>query len=584
MFLFSPFAGINGSNSAEHLGFLNRTNNGRADNHVFGVEFDLFKNQEFNDIDDNHVGVNLNSLSSNFSHTAGYWVDVNDGEDSDKDWSFRELKLNDGRNYQVWIDYEDVRLNVTMAPVGVTRPGKSLLSVDVDLDDVFLDEMYVGFTAATGRLAEGHNILGWSFSNTDFDLSDELVTDGLPSFVLEGDSIVKSKGFVAGVTVGSVLVFLGVVGVVAVCVRRRWKRMGEMEDWEFEYWPHRMSYQEIEVGTKGFADENVIGVGGNGKVYKGVLDGALVAVKCISHDNGDGMREFLAEISSLGRLKHRNLVGLRGWCKRQRGSFMLVYDYMENGSLDKRVFGCDESEMVSYQDRIRVLKDVANGVLYLHDGWESKVLHRDIKASNVLLDKDMNGRLGDFGLARMHRHEEVPSTTRVVGTIGYLAPEVINRGRVSTQSDVFGFGILILEVLCGKRPIQEGQPPLVDWVWHKMKHRELIGAMDERLLHRGDFDHGEAEKILNLGMLCAYPDPAARPTMRQVVRILEGRARENGDTESEDIEKCLLNPQEMWSKYPLYLGRRDHPTFNEIKGDISSSISLSLSDVIVEGR
>uniref|UniRef100_A0A7N0TQF7 non-specific serine/threonine protein kinase n=1 Tax=Kalanchoe fedtschenkoi TaxID=63787 RepID=A0A7N0TQF7_KALFE len=263
---------------------------------------------------------------------------------------------------------------------------------------------------------------------------------------------------------------------------------------------------------------------------------------------------------------------------------MLVYDYMENGSLDRRVFECEESEMLSYQDRMRVLKDVATGILYLHEGWENKVLHRDIKASNVLLDKEMNGRLGDFGLARMHGHEQVPNTTRVVGTIGYLAPEVIKRGRFSTQSDVFGFGILILEVLCGKRPIKEGQPPLVDLVWLKMKQRQLLSALDERLTRRGGFDMEEAEKILHLGMLCAYPDPTARPTMRQVVRILEGRTRENDDTECEDIEKCLSNPQEMWSKYPLYLGRGDHPTFKEIKESISSSMSLSWSDALVEGR
>ncbi|KAL6201444.1 hypothetical protein ACLB2K_025158 [Fragaria x ananassa] len=139
---------------------------------------------------------------------------------------------------------------------------------------------------------------------------------------------------------------------------------------------------------------------------------------------------------------------------------MLVYDYMENGSLDKLVFDCDESKMLGFEDMIRVLRDVASGVLYLHEGWESKVLHRDIKASNVLLDKDMNGRLGDFGLARMHSHGDVLGTTRVVGTVGYLAPEIIHVGRASSQTDVFGFGILILEVMCGRRPIEEGKPPL----------------------------------------------------------------------------------------------------------------------------
>ena len=170
---------------------------------------------------------------------------------------------------------------------------------------------------------------------------------------------------------------------------------------------------------------------------------------------------------------------------------MLVYDYLENGSLDKRVFDCDEGKMLSCEERIRILKDVASGVLYLHEGWESKVLHRDIKASNVLLDKDLNGKLGDFGLARMHSHGQVASTTRVVGTVGYLAPEVVRSGRASTQTDVFGFGVLILEVMCGRRPIEEGKQPLVEVVWQSMMQGHLLNVLDPRIKARGGFDEEE---------------------------------------------------------------------------------------------
>jgi len=171
-------------------------------------------------------------------------------------------------------------------------------------------------------------------------LSDELITTELPSFILPKDSIFKSKGFVAGFTVGAFLVICVLVLLALVLIHRkrlRERKRQEMEDWELEYWPHRMVYEEIEATTKGFSEENVIGVGGNGKVYKGVLRGGVeIAVKRISHEN-DGLREFLAEVSSLGRLKQRNLVGLRGWCKKDVGSFLLVYDYMENGSLRKLV-------------------------------------------------------------------------------------------------------------------------------------------------------------------------------------------------------------------------------------------------------
>ncbi|KAL6333277.1 hypothetical protein AAG906_028460 [Vitis piasezkii] len=597
VFLFAPVTGIEGTTSSQHLGFLNRTNDGNSTNHVFGVKFDVFKNEEFGDISDNHVGINVNSLTSMSAHEAGYWPDngkISSGggnsssEEDEK--SFKRLQLNNGKNYQVWIDYMDFHINVTMAVAGKTRPQRPLLSVALNLSDVFLDDMYVGFTAATGRLVESHRILAWSFSNSNFSLSSELITSGLPSFVPPKKSIFQSKGFIAGITVGVFfcVVFCSVFSWFLI----RWKRLRArrregMEEWELEYWPHRITHQEIEAATNGFSEENVIGTGGNGKVYKGVLEGgAEIAVKRISHENDQGMREFVAEISSLGRLKHRCLVSLRGWCKRENGSFMLVYDYMENGSLDKRVFECEESQILIFKDRIRVLKDVASGVLYLHEGWESKVLHRDIKASNVLLDRDMNGRLGDFGLARMHGHDKVGSTTRVVGTVGYLAPEVIRTGRASAQTDVFGFGVLILEVLCGRRPMEEGKQHLIDWVWELMMKGELVLALDERLRSRGELDEEEVEKVLHLGLLCTYPDPSARPTMRQVVKILEG-GNEVCESEGEEMDAYLLESvrsKSMWSKYSHTFGRGSHPTFEDFRQSLASSMSMSWSDAILDGR
>ncbi|KAG8385550.1 hypothetical protein BUALT_Bualt03G0056900 [Buddleja alternifolia] len=591
VFLFVPHQGIEGASSAQHLGLLNFTNNGSPNNHMFGVEFDVFENEEFQDIDNNHVGIDVNSLISVSSHEAGYWRDQN---------SFNRLTLNNGRNYQVWIDYVDGVVNVTMATVGMRRPNRPLLSVPINnLSQVFEDEMYVGFTASTGALIESHRILAWSFSNTNFSLSDRLITRGLPSFELPETPIHRRRGFIAGVTVG-VLFFAVVCSVVAFLWIRRNRRIRkereEMEDWELEYWPHRITYQEIESATKNFSEEYVIGIGGNGKVYKGVLPGGSeIAVKRISHENGDGVRAFLAEISSLGRLKHRNLVGLRGWCKKEKGSLILVYDYMENGSLDNRIFECDESKMLSFEERIRVLKQVASGVLYLHDGWESKVLHRDIKASNVLLDKEMNARLADFGLARMHDHDAVAGTTRVVGTVGYLAPEILSSGRASTQTDVFSYGVLILEVICGRRPIEEGKPPLVDWLWDLMRKGELLNAVDERLRARGGIDEVEAEKVLHLGLLCALPETNARPKMRHVVKLFEGKNEKDVDeTEGEDMDSYLLakmRTNEIWSMYPNIFnsgsgsgsGSGSHPTFEEIRQGLSSSMSLTWSSTIVDG-
>ncbi|XAR59158.1 Non-specific serine/threonine protein kinase [Bertholletia excelsa] len=589
VFLFVPHTGTEGATSAQNLGFLNRTNDGNSSNHVFGIEFDVFENEEYGDISANHVGIDVNSLTSVASHNAGYcsiYCYNRYYTDSDEN-SFKEVKLNNGRNYQVWIDYDGLNISVTMALAGKKRPRRPLLNASLDLSWVLKDEMFVGFTASTGQLVEAHRVLAWSFSNTNFSIGEALVTTNLPSYESPKSSVFRSKGFTAGLIVGIFLLIVG-FSVFSLLLIRRNRRRGEMEEWELEYWPHRIDYKEIDRATGGFCEENVIGIGGNGKVYKGALAGVpQVAVKPISCKNNEGMREFLAEISSLGRLKHRNLVGLRGWGRKEKGSLILVYDYMENGSLDKRVFECGESEMLSWEDRIRILKDVASGILYLHEGWEAKVLHRDIKASNVLLDKEMNGRLGDFGLARIHGHGHAPSTTRVVGTVGYVAPEVVKMGRASTQTDVFGFGILILEVICGRRPIEEGKPNLVDWVWELMGRGELANALDERMRVKGGIDKEEVERVLQLGLLCASPDPKSRPSMRQVIGVLEGKVGETDGIETEDMDVYLLEKmksKERWSKYAPGSSAGSHPTFEQMRQSISSSISLSWSDVILEGR
>ncbi|CAN1166049.1 L-type lectin-domain containing receptor kinase VII.1 [Linum perenne] len=589
VFLFIPFTGVAGASSSQNLGFLNRTIDNDPNTHIFGVEFDVFANQEFNDIDDNHVGIDLNSLTSRFASPAGYWPDSGGG-------GFKPLKLNSGENYQVWIDYRDGSMNVTMARAGTRRPRRHLLNVSVDLSEVFEEEMFVGFTAATGRLVQSHKILGWSFSNSNFSFSEGLIATGLPSFVLASDSIVESKGFIAGITVGSFVVLcFGILITVWLIKKKAGKKKDEeegMEDWELEYWPHRITYKEIEEATKGFSEENVIGVGGNGKVYKGVLPSGEVAVKRISPEN-DGTREFLAEIASLGRLKHRNLVGLRGWCKREKGTFLLVYDYMENGSLDQWIFDAGGEKFLNWDDRIRVLSDVAAGIRYLHEGWEAKVLHRDIKASNVLLDKEMNGRLGDFGLARMHEHGQVARTTRVVGTAGYLAPEVIHTGRVSTRTDVFGFGILILEVVSGKRPIEGGgKPTLVDATWELMREGKVMECVDPRV--RGPdglgVDKEEVERVIRLGLVCTHPEASTRPTMSQVTKVLEvGRISNDNEVESEDMDAYLLQRSrtDVWmsrySRSDLGHGWGSHPTMDDVRPtQSSSSASGSWTTTIIE--
>ncbi|CAN1844455.1 Probable L-type lectin-domain containing receptor kinase VII.2 [Linum perenne] len=263
--------------------------------------------------------------------------------------------------------------------------------------------------------------------------------------------------------------------------------------------------------------------------------------------------KFLIHCGIHGRLKHRNLVSIKGWCKNEKGSLILVYEYMENGSLDRKIFNDDHhSSVLSWEDRMRILRDAARGILYLHEGWEVTVLNRDIKASNVLLDKEMNARLGDFGLAKMHQHGVATSTTmtQVVGTVGYMAPEMVTTGRASTQTDVFSFGVLMLEVICGRRPVEQGKPSLVDMVRKVMDKGDVISVVDSRVKARGKFEDEEVERMVRLALLCTYGDPKVRPTMRQVVKALE---RGNESQIDDALEANLLDRagrnNGLWSGY-----------------------------------
>ncbi|KAK3406943.1 hypothetical protein EUGRSUZ_K03068 [Eucalyptus grandis] len=233
------------------------------------------------------------------------------------------------------------------------------------------------------------------------------------------------------------------------------------------------------------------------------------------------MRQFIAEIISIGRLRHRNIVTLLGYCRR-KGELLLVYDYMPNGSLDKYLYN-QPRVTLSWSLRFGVIKGVAYGLSYLHEGWEQVVIHRDIKASNVLLDSELNARLGDFGLARLYDHGADPRTTHLVGTFGYLAPENTRSARATTSTDVFAFGAFLLEVACGRRPIEtRGEEPLilVDWVFSCWDKGDILEARDPNL--GTDFVAKEVELVLQLGLLCSQSQPTARPSMRQVVQYLDG--------------------------------------------------------------
>ncbi|KAL6893793.1 hypothetical protein ACP4OV_007891 [Aristida adscensionis] len=522
-FALAPSRDVPGAVAGKNLGLFNTTDNeGEGRSGVVAVELDTAADDEFGDVNDNHVGVDVNSLRSVRSAPAAY-VDAGTGR-------FTNFSLIAGKPLQVWVEYDGaaMRLEVTASPAGVPRPAVPLLSYIVNLSSAVADDTYVRFSAANGAAASSHYVLGWSFrlgggGAPDLDLS-KLPKVPPPS----GPKKTMPLLLLLALLLLAVVVLLLVSVAVAALVVRRRRFAEEEEDWEVEYGPHRISYRDLHRATRGFRD--VVGVGGFGRVYHGVFPrtGGEVAVKKVSHNSRQGLREFVSEIASMSRLRHRNLVRLLGYCRR-RGELLLVYDYMVNGSLDGHLFdgggGGGGRPALSWEQRAKIVRGVAAGLLYLHEGWEQVVVHRDVKASNVLLDADMNGRLSDFGLARLCDHGSNPQTTRVVGTIGYLAPELSKTGKATTSSDVFAFGAFLLEVACGRRPMElsdnADSPGLVDLVLECWKAGRIGDARDPRI---DKCDEDDLELVLKLGLLCSHPDPRRRPSMRQVVQALEGSA------------------------------------------------------------
>ncbi|KAF8725893.1 hypothetical protein HU200_020461 [Digitaria exilis] len=509
-FLIAPKTDLSDAGWAQYMGFLD----GAAMDRTFAVELDTYRNAELRDIDSNHAGVHVGGL---FSHGGG---------------ALTGLSLDSGEAMQAWVDYDGMskRVNVTLAPMGVAKPSTPLLSdVSDDLSAVLTERAYVGFSAATGPIKTRHCVLAWSFAMDG--PARPIDFTKMPKLPRSGRSNKTLKTMALPIAAASALVLLATCAITLLLWRRRRLKYAELrEDWEVEFGPHRFSYKDLFHATGGFKSNNILGAGGFGKVYKGVLPKSRseVAVKRVSHESSQGIKEFISEVVSIGHLRHRNLVQLLGYCRR-KGELLLVYEYMPNGSLDRYLYGGGDKPVLGWAHRFQIIKDVASAVFYLHEKWEQVVIHRDIKASNVLLDGGMTAHLGDFGLARLHDHgADLQATTHVVGTMGYIAPELARTGRASPLTDVFAFGVFLLEVACGRQPVSNGgvrhgrRTLLVDRVLECWRAGELLETVDARL--RGGYDADEARLVLTLGLMCSHPFPGERPAMRQVVQCLDGDA------------------------------------------------------------
>ncbi|PUZ65322.1 hypothetical protein GQ55_3G214200 [Panicum hallii var. hallii] len=282
-------------------------------------------------------------------------------------------------------------------------------------------------------------------------------------------------------------------------------------------------YETIAKATEGFSTENKLGEGGFGPVYKGKLeDGQEIAVKTLSRTSTQGLEEFKNEVLLIAKLQHRNLVRLIG-CSISGPEKILIYEFMENKSLDYFLFDAAKSKLLDWQTRYRIIEGIARGLLYLHQDSRYRIIHRDLKTSNILLDKEMTPKISDFGMARMFGSDDTEiNTLRVVGTYGYMAPEYAMDGVFSVKSDVFSFGVIMLEIIAGKRNrgvySYSGHLNLLAHAWSLLNEGKGLDLVDENL--NGSFDSDEVLKCLKVGLLCVQENPDDRPLMSQALTML----------------------------------------------------------------
>ncbi|XVE49436.1 hypothetical protein DITRI_Ditri01bG0082200 [Diplodiscus trichospermus] len=359
------------------LGLFNETINGNSSNQMVAVEFDTFRNEW--DLSNIHIGFDVNSI---VSKNSTIW---------------NEDMLSDRTYHRATLSYNGTSkaLTVVVAPADIFGQSEALnLTYNVDLSTVLPPKVFIGFSASSGQATPAQLIISWNFTST-MSLIEEGV--GLIAFILFRSSRRKKPD----------------------------EEQGEDDDsmdMDFEKGngPKRFTFKALVTATGNFSEEGKLGQGGFGGVYRGYLadQNIEIAVKKIASNSKQGKKEYVSEVKTISRLRHRNLVQLIGW-SHENANFLLVYEYMPNGSLDSHLYG--KSDRLPWPIRYKIVKGLASALLYLHEEWEQCVIHRDVKPSNIMLDSNFNAKLGDFGLAKLLEHGLGSQTTVLAGTMGYLA-------------------------------------------------------------------------------------------------------------------------------------------------------------------
>ncbi|KAK2358463.1 Protein kinase superfamily protein [Trifolium repens] len=313
-------------------------------------------------------------------------------------------------------------------------------------------------------------------------------------------------------------------------------------------WGHWFTLRDLELATNKFSKANIIGEGGYGVVYQGqLINGNPVAIKKLLNNLGQAEKEFRVEVEAIGHVRHKNLVRLLGFCI-EGTHRLLVYEYVNNGNLEQWLHGAmQQYGFLTWDARIKILLGTAKALAYLHEAIEPKVVHRDIKSSNILIDDDFNAKISDFGLAKLLGAGKSHITTRVMGTFGYVAPEYANSGLLNEKSDVYSYGVLLLEAITGRDPVDYSRSAaevnLVDWLKMMVGNRHAEEVVDPNIETRPSTS--ALKRVLLTALRCVDPDSEKRPKMSQVVRMLESeeypipredRRRRKSNATNTDVE------------------------------------------------
>lgn len=493
------------------------------------VAVELDTSHDFWDPSPTHVGIDVNSIRSEVYKNLSAGLKNSQG-------MVRVNYNSTTFNLSIWMDFDDDDSTPTV------------LSNIVDLKDKLPENVSVGFIAATSTNTEVNQILSWSFSSS-YDGEQQQFTNNEESKIKR----TTKTGLVIGLVFGIALSICS-FALIWYCLKRKNKKLMQQQDPKVDddgdgdeidmdldeelgdqNCPRSFSYQQLVMATDNFNENRKLGEGGFGQVYKGFLKevNLNVAVKRISNQTKQGRKEYIAEVKIISQLRHKNLLRLIGWCHR-KNDFIIVYELMENGSLDSYMFNHERSS-IPWPSRYKIAQGLASGLLYLHEEGEKCIVHRDVKSSNVMLDKTFDAKLGDFGLARLTEHGRGMQTTFMAGTMGYIAPECIITGKCSKESDVYSFGIVALEIACGRKCIdnnlEEKNKKLVDWVWTMYGEGRLLETVDKRIplnsnsnsnSDENDYDYEDQQirHLLMVGLWCAHPDLKQRPSMTQVIAVL----------------------------------------------------------------